>query len=700
MKSLLRIPFLVAALAVVPLLRAAETPAQTNRWSITNDGGIEWKPKSGERHFDHIEMSGRKLSVIVFYGVDEKGALGINRQIVWPMLRFKPNTTRHHFLRTFGEDSLPRVVVVDRGRRAPNPDPDHQPLTDFLPTRFHHKGIITIEGTMNNRALHFTRTIFPSADKPAVIDHVVLTNRGNAPLVLQVDENERLARTNAEQGVYGGYVATSKVIGTGTRSLKPGESTSYSVIFSARKTDEPELTVDVAAEEKGRRERVAKLLDPIVLETPDRVLNTAFAFAKIRAGESIYETKGGLLHSPGGGHYYAAVWANDQAEYANPFFAMLGDATAVESAINSYRLFARYMNPDYKPIPSSIISEGADDWHGAGDRGDMAMIAYGASRFALAYGKKETAEELWPLIEWSLEYCKRKVNAEGVVESDADELENRFPAGKANLCTATLYYDALLSSAALARELGKPAQLAADYETRAKTLYTAIENYFGRTVEGFETYRYFDKAVPAVNARALERHRHYANEPDHLRAWICMPLTVGIYDRAEGTIDALFSPKLWTADGLATEAGKETFWDRSTLYALRGVFAAGETQRALDFLTYYSNRRLLGDHVPYPIEAWPENDQRHLSAESALYCRIYTEGVFGIRPTGFTTFEITPRLPKAWPAMALKNVHAFGSTFDLSVKRDGQKLRVEITRAGQPAITQTIDDGATTTVKL
>ena len=118
------------------------------------------------------------------------------------------------------------------------------------------------------------------------------------------------------------------------------------------------------------------------------MLNTAFAFAKIRTTESIYETKGGLMHGPGGGAYYAAIWANDQAEYANPFFPFLGDATANESAINAYRLFARYMNPDYKPIPSSIIAEGTSFWNGAGDRGDMAMIAYGASRFALAYGRK------------------------------------------------------------------------------------------------------------------------------------------------------------------------------------------------------------------------------------------------------------------------------------------------------------------------
>jgi hypothetical protein len=48
-----------------------------------------------------------------------------------------------------------------------------------------------------------------------------------------------------------------------------------------------------------------------------------FAFAKIRGTESIYNTKAGLMHGPGGLRYYAAIWANDQAEYINPFFAFL-----------------------------------------------------------------------------------------------------------------------------------------------------------------------------------------------------------------------------------------------------------------------------------------------------------------------------------------------------------------------------------------
>jgi hypothetical protein len=222
------------------------------------------------------------------------------------------------------------------------------------------------------------------------------------------------------------------------------------------------------------------------------------------------------------------------------------------------------------------------------------MIAYGASRFALALGDRKTAEEIWPLIEWCIEYCKRRTNADGVVASDSDELEGRFPAGKANLCTSSLFYDALISASYLGKELGKPAKLITGYTSMAKELKKNIEKYFGATMDGFETYRY------------------YAGN-DILRSWICIPLTAGIFDRAEGTTDALFSPELWTDQGLLTQAGTNTFWDRSTLYGLRGVFAAGAVDRGLKFFIDYSVRRLLGDHVPYAVEAWPEGNQRHLS---------------------------------------------------------------------------------------
>jgi hypothetical protein len=64
--------------------------------------------------------------------------------------------------------------------------------------------------------------------------------------------------------------------------------------------------------------------------------------------------------------------------------------------------------PEYNPIPSAIIAEGYATWTGAGDRGDMAMIAYGAGRFSLAYGNVDSANVLWPLIEWCLNIVKEK----------------------------------------------------------------------------------------------------------------------------------------------------------------------------------------------------------------------------------------------------------------------------------------------------
>src|SRR6202008_2477048 len=140
-------------------------------------------------------------------------------------------------------------------------------------------------------------------------------------------------------------------------------------------------------------------------------------------------------------------------------------------------------------------------------------------------------EELWKLITWGLEYCRRRINAGGVVASESDGLEGRFPAGEANLCTSCLYYDALNSAVLLGGELGRPAAELDVYTDQARKIRSAIETYFGAKIEGFDAYRYYDgNAV--------------------LRAWIGIPLTVGIYGRKEGTIDALFSPMLWTDEGL------------------------------------------------------------------------------------------------------------------------------------------------------
>lgn len=657
----------VYALPMAAINASATQPP--SRWAMTDDGGIRWSVREGDKpHRDHIEMSGRKVSFILRYGADEDGKLFLNRTLVWPMLRTIPNNTHASLIHDFGMEAFPSIKV------------DGQPIGDEEPFEFALRGMLTIKSRTAS-GLELTRTLLPSTTKPAVIENCLITNTSDKSRTVEIGAFDEPFHTDPANGVYGEYVLTAHVLGDRTVTLAPGQSADFSIIFSGREAGEAPIKLDPKAEQNARKSYVESLWDKLVFECPDPVLNREFAFAKVRAAESIFETKGGLLHGPGGGSYYAAIWANDQAEYANPFFPFLGDPTGNESALISYRLFAGYMNPDYKPLPSSIIAEGTDIWAGAGDRGDAAMIAYGAARYALASGDKTIAQEMWSLVEWCLEYCKRKTNSDGVVASNSDELEGRFPAGDANLCTSTLTYDALRSAAWLAESLGKPKSVTDEYCQRAEILHAAIEKHFGATIDGFNTYRYYDGNTT-------------------LRAWICIPLTMGIFDRKRGTIEALFSPKLWTDDGLATEAGQETFWDRATLYGLRGVFAAGETERALRFMQLYSRRRLLGEHVPYPVEAWPEGGQRHLSAESALYCRIVTEGMFGIRPTGLRSFEITPHLPAKWDQMALRKVHAFGSVFDIVVARKDGKLAVDVTSGGTKISGQVIEPGSTATVAL
>lgn len=641
---------------------------KAQRWELDADGGITWTVKPGDApHSDHIEMSGLEVSTVVRYGVDANGSFQLDRGMVWPLLRTIPNDTHASLMRRMAWNPLENVLVGNARIRE-------QVQSISL------NGTMTVKSLCSTRQgnVELTRVLFPSTTLPAFCEKYILKNIGDKVIQVEASDVRTEILTPAERGIAGSYHLVQTLVGGFSKLLQPGGEVSFYVVTAGYKGDDPQTVLDVETELQARQMLVETFWSNLILETPDPVINTMFAFAKIRSAESIYKTAGGLMHGPGGESYYAAIWANDQAEYINPFFPFLGYDKGNESALNSYEHFARFMNDEYKALPSSIIAEGLDIWAGAGDRGDAAMIAYGAARYALARGNRAEAERLWPLIEWCLEYCKRQLNDEGVVSSDADELEGRFPAGGANLCTSSLYYDALNSAVYLGKELKKST---GSYAREAKELRRNIESYFGATVEGFETYQYY-------------------KGNDVLRSWICIPLTVGIYERKDATIAALFSPRLWTENGLLTQAGSETFWDRSTLYALRGVYAAGETEKATEYLKFYSTQRLLGEHVPYAIEAWPEGNQRHLSAESGLYCRIITEGMFGIRPTEFRSFTLTPRLPETWNHIRLKAIRAFGSTFDISVERDGDKLSVLVTVGDKVCLRKRINNCETVKVSL
>ena len=312
-------------------------------------------------------------------------------------------------------------------------------------------------------------------------------------------------------------------------------------------------------------------------------------------------------------------------------------------------------------------------------RGDDAMVLYGLAKFLLFQGDRTAAEELWPLVRLSAESIQRNTRIDGIVASKTDEMEGRYPTGDANLSTSSLAYGGYRLAANLARALNQPE--AAEFDRRADKLRKAIESFFGAEIEGFRTYRYYQ-------------------ENTVLRGWILLPLAMGITERQDSTLDAMLSDRLWPnrmrgGDILAASDRRETEWGRETYYALRVLFKSGRTEQALDLTRRVVKAQIFGARGPYPDE-----DAIDMLCPGSLYPRVFTEGMFGIVPTGLDSFECTPWLPKDWQRMALRDVRAFGRNWDLVVEREKDQQRITIAINGRLLLSQTGPAGKTFTVHL
>jgi len=619
---------------------------------------LVWNVLPDQCHSDSYEMSGLHCDCIIEYGVDARGGLVLARSCYFPMLRTIPNDT-HGTLEVRPEaGDLPELLC------------DGVRVHEF-PRQFTLDGTLIVR-SITDSGVEITRRFLPAAETKCSLEVVTITAERPVTLTVSGDPRRVIGRTLGTKGVY-----IHRVDHCAPRhvSLQAGESCTYTVWTSAWIANETPA-FPVAGEELRRRcDRIEALCDrSLVLDTGIPELDQMVRFAKLRAGESIFETLSGKFHSPGGRTYYAAVWCNDQVEYAGPHFAMTGDKIAVEASLNAYRAYVPFMADDYRPIPSSVIAEGLDIWNGAGDRGDAAMYLYGASAFCLYLGNEDIARELYGPIQWCAEYCLRRESAEGVICSESDELEGRIPTdGYANLSTSALCYGGLMLAAKLADSLGD-GETACDYRQRADRLGRAIEDYFGAELHGFHTYRY---------SRGF----------DTLRSWICLPVCMGLTDRTNDTVDAMLSPLLWTEEGmlsceLSAENTNRTIWDRSTLYGFKAAFLCGCGSRIMGPLLDYCRKRLLCDRVPYAVEAYPEGEKRHLSGESALFVRVVTEGLLGITPESLTAFSFVPELPDGMPHICLSGLYIVGGCWEIRV----EPQRWQVSRDGR-VIADGVTDG-------
>ncbi|MBR4910117.1 MAG: hypothetical protein IKZ47_02190 [Clostridia bacterium] len=583
------------------------------RWSIVKNKRMT-ETKDLEGHTESLEMSGERVSGIIGYGA-KGGKLRLTRDIVFPSFRIQPNDTHGSY--------------CVRGAAAP------VLLGEETFEKAQISGILTLFSHTGNALIK--RSFYPSTTLSCFYEDIKITAvRGDVTPVYE--ETERLETKLGCEG----YIYADRVADGCPGVIKKGET--RRIVFTYRAyfaNAQPPFETDPL---NKRIKRVEELLSVCDLTTGDDVIDTEFAFAKIRAGESLFRTKKGLIHCPGGYDYYAAVWCNDQLEYAAPWFAFTGDKKAMEASVNAFRLYEPYMNDEYRPIPSSIVAEGLDYWNGAGDRGDAAMYLFGLSRYLLTVGKAPDAGQERAL-DWCTEYIARNITEEGAVFSDSDELEGRISTG-VNLATASLSYGGLGLLSVLWQRCGKEdkSQKAEKLKERIKG---AFEGYFGAGIGGFKTYAYH-KGCKEV------------------RAWNCLPVYMGVFDRANDTLASIESALL-SDNGLKTHEGENVTWDRSTLYFITSLFRAGQTEKAFSLLKGYSEKRLLGERVPYPVEAYPEGNMRHLSAESALYCRVITDGILNIafNKGGYTLRESVPFIPGG---LSLKNVFTDGKYTDIEIK--------------------------------
>jgi hypothetical protein len=85
---------------------------------ITPDTAIEWRIDGRFPHNDHIEMSGKKVSLWLQYGVDSNARPVLNRTIVFPTYRLLPERTIAHMMYDIKDAELPRILINDKLYKA------------------------------------------------------------------------------------------------------------------------------------------------------------------------------------------------------------------------------------------------------------------------------------------------------------------------------------------------------------------------------------------------------------------------------------------------------------------------------------------------------------------------------------------------------------------------------------------------------
>ena len=197
----------------------------SNRWQVNKEGSISWTIKDKIPHYDHLEMSGKRVSAVIRYGVEPNKDFRINRTIVWPMLRTIPNDTHASLIREFNTDIIKEINV--NGRLVSSEEVREISMN----------GILWVKSLIGKQ-LELTRKIFPSTELPVLLEQYELRNLGEKDMNIEIPNRSLVYTTDKNRGVDGIYSVDCKIENSGNFNLKKGESIEFSLIFEAEKTGE------------------------------------------------------------------------------------------------------------------------------------------------------------------------------------------------------------------------------------------------------------------------------------------------------------------------------------------------------------------------------------------------------------------------------------------------------------------------------
>ena len=223
-----------------------------------------------------------------------------------------------------GRESTPEVRVND------------QPWKSEFPSSVTFDGMLTLTYPEAGGVV-VTRTVYPSMTKALVIEEWQVRNTTGKQVVVTVAP----ARTVKPVGEDIAIVWSCP--GVKTAEVKAGGVLSFSTCVQAGLAAGPDLAVNVAAE-RGARLALAEAAwrGPGRLETPEPLLDHAFALQKLHVLECPIETIKGVITHNGSLTYSPGIWANDPVEYSSPLFPFFGDAELNKASMNMYRVWLDY----------------------------------------------------------------------------------------------------------------------------------------------------------------------------------------------------------------------------------------------------------------------------------------------------------------------------------------------------------------------